>query len=210
MDIVRKSEKTPRLRAAGVFFCGLVFVMAAFAGCSAIHFSDTSFTALEKGGKGGFEYVQEVPFYPGEEYQCGPSVLASVLNYHGYDIKPEDISKEIYLHGVRGTLNIDMASFAGRFDDLAVAEYRGEITSLKEDLSMGHPLIVFVDLGIWSIRKGHYMLVVGYDDGRDGFIVYSGADKDKLIRYDDFTRVWKRGSYWTLRITKKNDLISIP
>ncbi len=201
MNIFIKSEKTPRLKAAGVFlFCGLI--LAGLAGCSA------TFPPLKKGGKGGFElppssYIQSVPFYPGEEYQCGPSVLAGALNYLGYDIKPEDISEEIYLHGIKGTLNIDMVSFARRFEDLIVLESRGDIAFLKENLSLGQPLIVFTDLGIWSIRKGHYMLVVGYDDSREGVIVYSGADRDKLIRYEDLMRIWKRGGYWSLRITRE-------
>src|SRR4030067_3368426 len=177
MEIIQKSEKPPRLRAAGVFlFC--VLMLACLAGCSASRYGDTTFPFLEKGGDGGFKlppssYIQDVPFYPGEEFQCGPSVLASVLNHLGYDIKPEDISGEIYLHGVKGTLNIDMVSYARRFEDLTIKESQGDIKLIKESLSLGHPLIVFVDLGIWSIRKGHYMLVVGYDDSREGGIVYS-------------------------------------
>jgi len=195
LQLQSRTIKTPRLRAAGVFiFCGLILA-SLVAGCSA---NRTTFPSLEKG-----VYIQSVPFYPGEEYQCGPSVLAGALNYLGYDIKPEDISEEIYLHGIKGTLNIDMVSFARRFEDLTVLESRGDITFLKENLSQGHPLIVFVDLGIWSIRKGHYMLVVGYDDSREGVIVYSGADRDKLIRYEDLMRIWKRGGYWSLRITRE-------
>ncbi|MEK6584387.1 MAG: C39 family peptidase, partial [Nitrospirota bacterium] len=148
-------------------------------------------------------YVRDVPFYPGEDYQCGPSVLASVLNNLGYDIEPEDISREIYLRNVKGTLNIDMVSFARRFEDITVTEFYGDLTLLRENLSMGYPLIVFVDLGIWSIRKGHYMLVVGYDDSIGGVIVYSGAEKDKVVRYKDFMRMWERGGYWALRIAKE-------
>ena len=207
LQLQSRTIKTPRLRAAGVFlFCGLI--LAGLAGCSASRYVDTTFPPLKKGGKGGFKlppssYIQDIPFYPGEEYQCGPSVLAGALNYLGYDIKPEDISEEIYLHGIKGTLNIDMISFARRFEDLTVLESRGDIAFLKENLSLGHPLIVFVDLGIWSIRKGHYMLVVGYDDSREGVIVYSGADRDKLIRYEDLMRIWKRGGYWSLRITRE-------
>lgn len=198
MEIIQKSEKTPRLKAAGVFlFSGLI--VAALAGCSLNLTGDTAFSVETPASS----YVRDVPFYPGEEYQCGPSVLASALNYLGYDIRPEDISKEIYLQNIRGTLNIDMASFARRFEDVTVKEFQGDITLLKESLALGSPLIVFVDLGIWNIRKGHYMLVVGHDDSIGGFIVYSGADKDKVIRYKYFMRMWKRGSYWALGITKK-------
>ena len=269
MEIIQKSEKTPRLSAAGVFlFSGLM--LAGLAGCSAIRYGDTThsygdtaysvespmslrltkddehtechsvcspechpefisgsqtmprqeipkqvrddrridsesvFSSERELNKfPSSSYVRDVHFYPGEEYQCGPSVLASVLNYLGHDIKPEDISKEIYLQNIRGTLNTDMAGFARGFGDVTVKEFQGDIRLLKESLSLGYPLIVFVDLGIWSIRKGHYMLVVGYDDSIGGFIVYSGAEKDKVIRYKSFMRIWKRGSYWALRIAKR-------
>jgi len=261
MEIIKKSEMTPRLRAAGVFlFYGLM--LAGLAECSTTRYGDATHSygdtaysvetpislTLTKDDENpvrhpelvsgsqtlqgqeipkqvrddrmidseavfsserelnkfpSSSYVRDVPFYPGEEYQCGPSVLAGVLNYLGYDIKPEDISKEIYLKNIRGTLNIDMASFARRFGDVTVKEFQGDLTLLKESLSMGYPLIVFVDLGIWSIRKGHYMLVVGYDDNREEVIVYSGAVRDKLIRYKNFMRIWKRGSYWALRIAKR-------
>ena len=208
LQLQSRTIKTPRLRAAGVFiFCGLILA-SLVAGCSARQYGSNALSAdshpeIPKQVRDDRNYVQDVPFYPGEEYQCGPSVLAGALNYLGYDIKPEDISEEIYLHGIKGTLNIDMISFARRFEDLTVLESRGDITFLKENLSLGHPLIVFVDLGIWSIRKGHYMLVVGYDDSREGVIVYSGADRDKLIRYEDLMRIWKRGGYWTMRLTKE-------
>lgn len=197
--------KTPRLTAAGVFlFSGVLLVLALCAGCSVVpagHDKIVSGYMAEKIPP--LYYLQEVPFYPGDDFQCGPSVLAGALNFIGYDVKPEDISKEIYIGGVRGTLNIDMVSYAQRFEGVSVSEFRGDIASLKENLLSGHPLIVFVDLGIWSIRKGHYMLVVGYDDSREGVVVYSGAEKDKFISYGDFLRIWKRGGYWTLLITTR-------
>src|SRR4030067_3244800 len=107
MEIIQKSEKTSRLKAAGVFlFYGLM--LAGLSGCSATRYGDTAYSVETPASS----YVRDVPFYPGEEYQCGPSVLASALNFLGHDIKPEDISKEIYLQNIRGTLNTDMAGFA--------------------------------------------------------------------------------------------------
>src|SRR3972149_12481 len=138
LQLQSRTIKTPRLRAAGGFlFCGLI--LAGLAGCSARLYGSDALSAdshpeLVSGSqtlqgqeipetmlkqvqhkvRDDRNYVQDVPFYPGEEYQCGPSVLAGALNYLGYDIKPEDISEEIYLHGIKGTLNIDMISFARR------------------------------------------------------------------------------------------------
>src|SRR3989304_4763405 len=195
---IKKPEKTPRFSAAGVFlFC--VVILTGFTCCMPSVPATLTYSPPF--------YVRDVPFYPGEDYQCGPSVLAGVLNNLGYDIAPEDISREIYLRKVKGTLNIDMVSFARRLEDITVTEFYGDLTLLRENLSMGYPLIVFVDLGIWSIRKGHYMLVVGYDDSIGGVIVYSGAEKDKVIGYKEFMRMWERGGYWALRIARAGQIL---
>ncbi|MBI5212756.1 MAG: C39 family peptidase, partial [Nitrospirae bacterium] len=58
--------------------------------------------------------INKVPFYPQEDYQCGPASLAGVMNYWGVDIKPEDIAKEIYSSSARGTLDIDMFIYANK------------------------------------------------------------------------------------------------
>ena len=40
-------------------------------------------------------YVKQVPFYPQTQYQCGPASLATVLNYWGRHVTPEQIAQEI-------------------------------------------------------------------------------------------------------------------
>ncbi len=58
--------------------------------------------------------IENVPFYPQTEYQCGPSSLAGVLNFWGVHVTPEVIAEEIYSKSARGTLNIDMVLYAQR------------------------------------------------------------------------------------------------
>lgn len=148
-------------------------------------------------------YIDNVPFFPQEEERCGPTVLASVFNYFGYNVSPDDISKSIYSETLDGTLNIDMINYVKHFIEgkgLTFSEDRGDIELIKKEVRDGHPVIVFTDLGIWNIRKGHYMLIIGYDDSREGIIVYSGLKRDKFISYDRFMRIWERGGYWILRV----------
>lgn len=146
-------------------------------------------------------YIEGVPFFPQEEFQCGPAVLASVLNFRGNRIVPEEIARTIYLSDIRGTLKMDMVSYLRRYEEkegITVYEGAGDIEGIKKDIANGYPVIVFVDLGIWSIRKGHYMLIVGYDDDRGGMVAYSGAERDKFIPYHRFLKMWERGGYWKL------------
>src|SRR5438034_3250204 len=57
-------------------------------------------------------YVKQVPFYPQTQYQCGPASLATVLNYWGRHVTPEQIAQEIYRPGMKGTLSLDLWQYA--------------------------------------------------------------------------------------------------
>lgn len=199
MTLTAIKRKTPGLVNLGVFFF-IVMITLSLTGCASYdkyrkESSDTYYPSSF--------YIQDVPFFPQKEFQCGPSVLASVFNFWGYKIDPEDISKAIYIENIKGTLKMDMLNLAKHFGDnsrVSVYEVKGDLEIIREDINSGYPVIVFVDLGIWNIRKGHYMLIVGYDDLKGGIIAYSGIEKDKFILYNRFMHIWKRGGYWGLRI----------
>lgn len=165
----------------------------------------TSCTIKRPSSHKGTAYISGVPFFPQNQFQCGPASLASVLNFYNIHVSPEEIRDAIYLKRLKGTLNMDMFSYARGFADrgINVREIYGDLTILKGEIRREHPVIVFTDLGIWHIRRGHYMVVVGYDDLKGGVIVYSGREKDKFLPYPAFLRIWKRGGYWALVINKK-------
>src|SRR3972149_1493385 len=183
----------------GVFLFWTV-IMVSLSGCSVNHYYPGH---SPDAGYPVSLYIEGVPFFPQEEFQCGPSVLASVLNFQGHRIVPEEIARAIYLSDIRGTLKMDMVSYLRRYEGkggIVVLETQGDIEGVKEDIAAGDPVIVFVDLGVWGLRKGHYMLIVGYDDQPGGIIAYSGRERDKFISYHRFLKMWKRGGYWTLLI----------
>lgn len=199
MPLTQARRKTPGLSAHGVFlFLGATVLSIAACATDGPYKrlpTDSSYPAAF--------YITGVPFYPQEEFQCGPSVLASVLNFEGYRIAPEEISESVYSEGIKGTLTLDMVNFARHYtekDRTSVIEVKGDIELIKKDITGGYPVIAFVDLGIWSIRKGHYMLIVGYDDVKGGIIAYSGLEKDRFLSYNQFMRMWERGGHWALRI----------
>ena len=141
--------------------------------------------------------LDNIPFYPQEEYQCGPASLASVLNYWGVNVTPDNIAKEIYSESARGTLTIDMIIYVQK-KGLNATTYKGSMEDLKKNVDSGYPVIVFVDYGISLYQVNHFMVVIGYSG--HGVIVNSGKDKGKFISEEDFTRAWERTKYWTLLI----------
>ncbi len=141
--------------------------------------------------------IEHVPFFAQEDYQCGPSALAGVLNYWGVKVTPDEISKEIFSKAARGTLNIDMLLYSQKRGFNAV-QYDGSLSDLKKNIDSGFPLIVMVDLGISFFKANHFMVVTGYNE--EGVIVNSGREKDKFFYEKDFLKAWGKTDYWTLLI----------
>jgi predicted double-glycine peptidase len=141
--------------------------------------------------------IENIPFYPQEDYQCGPASLAVVLNYWGVSVTPDDIAKEIFSETARGTLNIDMILYA-QGKGLNALQYKGNIEDLKKNIESGYPVIVLVDYGFSVYQVNHFMVVIGYNN--HGLIVNSGKDREKIISEEDFLHIWKRTNYWSLLI----------
>ena len=157
---------------------------------------------LEKGDLEDREirhYISDVPFFPQSKYQCGPASLASVLNYHGCRVTPEEIAEAIYKKQLKGTLNVDLFLFARRMGFNASA-FKGSIADLKDAISKERPLIVFQDLGYPLLPVRHFSVVIGYDHAKKILVLHSGKRKNKVISYERFLRSWAKMDYWTLLI----------
>lgn len=138
-----------------------------------------------------------VPFFHQEKDQCGPASLASVLRFYGIDINPDEISKEIYIPGIKGTLNIDLLFYA-RSKGLIAEAYYGDMADLKRQITQERPLLLFLNLGLRIFPAGHYIVVTGFDDKDKIIYAHSGSERDKPIPYSDFMRAWGKGDFWTL------------
>jgi len=142
--------------------------------------------------------IDGVPFFPQEEFQCGPASLAGVLNYYGWRNSPADIAAEIFSPQARGTLDMDMVFYAQK-KGLRAEKYRGSFEDLRAQIDSRRPLIVLIDQGFWVYQRHHFVVVVGYDQG--SIVVNSGKEERKFIARESFLRTWKKTKFWTLRIT---------
>ncbi|WP_353683513.1 C39 family peptidase [Thermodesulfovibrio sp. 3907-1M] len=146
------------------------------------------------------EYIiSSVPFFPSEDFQCGPASLAMVLNFWGLRITPEEIAKDIYSKTARGTADFDMLIFAEK-KGFKASQYSGNIEDIKEKIKAQKPLIVMTDEGFWFYKKYHYMVIVGFD--KHSIIVNSGTEQYKRIDFESFAKKWKKTDFWTLLIEK--------
>ena len=144
--------------------------------------------------------VAPIVFYAQDDYQCGPAALAALLNFRGLPVTPDQIAREIFSGSARGTLVMDMVFYAeGR--GLKVKHYSGSEADVRQNIDRGNPLIALVDYGFWVYERGHFLVIVGYND--NGFILNSGKEERRFVPREEFLRAWKKANFLTLLIEKK-------
>lgn len=140
-----------------------------------------------------------LPFFPDNTDQCGPSALASVLDYWGVPVEPEGLRKEIYRENLKGSLTVDLL-LAAESRGLSAEMLDGGLDRLKRELAAGHPVIAFVNEGFSFYPAGHYLVLTGYDDRRRSVFAHSGLKRDLEIPYRKFDKQWEKMERWALLI----------
>ncbi|MDE1989401.1 MAG: PA2778 family cysteine peptidase [Betaproteobacteria bacterium] len=138
-----------------------------------------------------------VPFFPQQEYQCGPAALATTLSYSGVAVSPQDLAPQVYTPALKGSLQLDLIGSARRHDRIP---YRIAPTqaALFEELAGGNPVLVLQEVGPLVSTEWHYAVVVGYDRTAGEVILQSGPERALRMTWPDFDRSWARGERWGL------------
>jgi hypothetical protein len=153
----------------------------------------------------GGAYVENVPFFPQKDQLCGPAALASVIGYYGAKGGAgvggfDTVARAVYHEKLKGTLPMDLIIYA-REKGFNVKYYEGGLVDLKENLSAGRPVILFLNLGIPEYPVGHYVVAIGYNDRFEGVIARSGMKKEVFMSYKRLERAWSKTGYSTLVLT---------
>lgn len=170
--------------------CGVVLA-AALAGCTASTLPDDAWPDAAP----ATVELTAAPFYPQDDYQCGPAALATLLNAAGRPASPEALVDEVYIPARRGSLQPEMVA-AARQRGLVVYPVRGTLPDLLAQLEAGHPVLVLQNLGIPGLPVWHYAVVIGADAGADRIILRSGRERRRLESSADFMRRWRLAGYW--------------
>lgn len=143
--------------------------------------------------------ILPVPFFPQEEYQCGPAALASVLAYWGVPADPGAIAEAIYLPHLRGTLSLDLLLYAER-QGVRATLLPPSADALRAALLTGRPVIALLNVGLRLVPTWHYVVVIGYADGPGAFLAHDGRHRERVFPYDDFTWRWQASGRWALLV----------
>lgn len=183
---------------AGVLFLGLIV-----SGCATLD-SQTLLKNPPANLKNKVE-LTEVPFFPQEEFQCGPAALATVLGAKGKDVTPQDLSKDLFLPTRKGSLQVEMRTAARRQGMLPVT-MSGRVRDLLTEVAAGNPVIVLQNLALSWYPLWHYAVVVGYDLERATIILRSGTKQREVMSLTTFERTWKRSNYWAIAVVPPNEV----
>ena len=152
--------------------------------------------------------IRRVPFYPQEQYYCGPASLAMALAWSGLSLTPDEIAQQVYTPGRQGTFAPDIVAAARRNGRLAV-EVR-ELDDLLTELAAGHPAIVFQNLRLSVFPQWHFAVAIGYDLNERQLILRSGTTERMVMPLDAFENTWRRAEYWALVVLPPNDAPATP
>lgn len=149
--------------------------------------------------------LESTPFFPQQDYQCGPAALATVLVVSGARVAPDELVAEVYLPGRKGSLQAEM---------IAAARARGRLPyllppsldDLLAQLAAGQPVLVLQKTGAGPWPGWHYAVVIGYDAPRDRLVLRSGTESRLEVSATYFRATWDRADRWAMMVLEPGRL----
>lgn len=155
-------------------------------------------------GTASLELV-DTPFYPQEQYQCGPASLATALSSSGVAVELDDLVGRVYLPGKKGSLQVEMLG-ATRMSGRIPYRVDGRLQAVRDELAAGRPVVVLQNLGIAAIPRWHYAVVIGIDTQSDDIVLRSGTDRRRITGSRTFLKTWQRSEYWGFVALRPDEL----
>lgn len=137
---------------------------------------------------------------------CGPATLSLYLKMFGWDGDQEDISALLKPQTDDRNVNVEeLVYYVRNWAGWLNAEFRvgGDTRLLKSFLAAGLPIMIeegfILDTSYWPDDDrwaGHYLLLTGYDDGKQAFIAqdtFLGPDRE--VSYSSVEQNWQAFNY---------------
>lgn len=145
----------------------------------------------------------DVPFWPQQEYQCGPAALAMSLNASGVEVDPAELVDAVYLPSRRGSLQAEMLATPRRYGRIG---YRlpAEPAALDVAFRNDTAVLVMLNLGVSWWPVWHYAVVVGID--QDTVWLHSGLQSHMAMPRKTFMRRWRGAQQWAMVVVQAQQL----
>ncbi len=179
------------------FLAGFLFLSSLLGGCAGILPQTSALKDNRPADLPPKVELTSVPFFPQEEYQCGPAALAMALNAAGLNVTPESLIEQVYIPARKGSLQIEML-VAARRQGLIAYELAPQLTDVLREVAAGTPVIVLENYGFKVFPIWHYAVLVGYDLDIGEIIRRSGMKERQTMPLRVFEYVWRDENYWAM------------
>lgn len=139
--------------------------------------------------------IDQVPYFPQRDHQCGPAALATILTAAGASTSADALTHEVYIAGRKGSLQAELLAAARRHERVAFV-LEPTLPALLQELEQARPVLVLQNFGFESWPRWHYAVVVGYDRERDTFLLRSGRHQRQQLAARRFLATWRRAGNW--------------
>lgn len=149
--------------------------------------------------------LANIPFFPQEDYQCGPAALATVLVASDIETSADDLVPMVYVPERQGSFQIELVAAARSFGRL-VYEIDPAMEALLTEVSAGHPVLVMQNLGLNWYPQWHFAVVKGFDLTRGVMLLNSDVREDYEVAMRTFERTWARAERWAIVVLEPGTL----
>ena len=141
--------------------------------------------------------LRATPFFPQEDYQCGPAALATMLTASGIATTPEALVPQVYLPKRQGSLQPELIAASRQYDRLPYV-LDPELSQVVAEIAAGRPVLVMQNLGVAAYPIWHFAVVIGYDRNAEELVLRSGTTERLLMSTRRFLASWSRAERWAM------------
>lgn len=149
--------------------------------------------------------LTQVPFYPQEQYQCGPAALATLLEYSGSEVTPDELVPKVYVPEREGSFQVEMLGATRQYQRIAYP-IEPKLEALIAAIDAGYPVLVLQNLAMEWYPRWHYAVAIGYDLEDETIILRTGVTERYAADMKVFERTWQRGDYWGMVAVEPGDM----
>lgn len=141
--------------------------------------------------------VLAVPFFPQEEFQCGPAALATVLVASGVKTSPDILKPQVYLPERQGSLQPELLAATRRAGRIPYV-IQDDLATVFAQLQEGRPVLLLQNLRTRQFPVWHYAVLTGIDPGSGKVFLNTGTSEREAMRAGKFARLWDWAGNWAM------------
>ncbi len=141
------------------------------------------------------------PFFPQDDYQCGPAALATVLVADGVMVAPEVLVPQIYLPQRQGSLQAEIVATTRTYQRVPL-RLTPQLDAIVAELQAQRPVLVLLNLGVSWAPVWHYAVVIGFDPEAQQLLLRSGRERRQAMTLRRFDAAWARAERWAMVVSE--------